>query len=89
MDLFCYYPLCVAAGGSDPPGFQQQRYGSSEIVEEENEKMASVLADKVKALNSVSYIASSLASIYEVMISTFFGCQMYFLWFYAFGLLFF
>jgi len=51
---------CVAAGGYDAPGVQQ-RYGSSEIVEEENEKMASVLADKVKALNSVSYVTSSLA----------------------------
>ena len=42
----------VAAGGYDAPGLQQ-RYGS-EIVEEENEKMADVLADKVKALKSVS-----------------------------------
>jgi len=46
------YILC-AASGYDAPGLQQ-RYGS-EIVEEENEKMADVLADKVKALKSVSY----------------------------------
>jgi len=45
--------LYVVASGYDTAGFQQ-RYGS-DIVEEENEKMASVLADKVKALNSVSY----------------------------------
>jgi len=43
----------VAASGYDAPS-PQQRYGS-EIVEEENEKMADVLADKVKALKSVSY----------------------------------
>jgi len=33
----------------------QQRYGSENIVDDENEKMANVLADKVKALKSVSY----------------------------------
>ena len=43
----------LAASGYNGPG-TQQRYGS-EIVEEENEKMADVLADKVKALKSVSY----------------------------------
>lgn len=42
----------IVAGGYDAPGMQQ-RYGS-EIVEEENEKMADVLSDKVKALKSVS-----------------------------------
>jgi len=45
--------ILFAASGYEAPGLQQ-RYGS-EIVEEENEKMADVLADKVKALKSVSY----------------------------------
>jgi len=44
--------LCVAAGGYETSS-SQQRYGS-DIVEEESEQMANVLADKVKALNSVS-----------------------------------
>ena len=45
--------LYITAGSYNTSGVQQQ-YGS-EIVEEENEKMADVLADKVKALKSVSY----------------------------------
>ena len=45
--------ILFAVGGYNAPG-QQQRYGS-EVVEEENEKMADVLADKVKALKSVSH----------------------------------
>lgn len=45
--------VIIAASGYDTSG-HQQRYGS-EIVEEDNEKMADVLADKVKALKSVSY----------------------------------
>jgi len=46
--------LSFAASGYSAPG-TQQRYGSENIVDDENEKMANVLADKVKALKSVSY----------------------------------
>jgi len=42
----------LAASGNDA-AVLQQRYGS-EIIEEENEKMADILADKAKGLKSVS-----------------------------------
>jgi len=53
--IIAVFDILFAVSGYSAAG-TQQRYGS-EIVEEENEKMADVLADKVKALKSVSHIS--------------------------------